>query len=390
MHNRSANQQSVDVVPACGSARRFRIVVLGGGTGTSTALSGLRSFDVDLTAVVSVMDSGGSSGRLRSDYGFLPPGDARQCLMALANDDESAELLRILFTYRFRSTRTNGTADCPRPLDDHNLGNLLISALTDITGSVESAYAWVGRLLGARGQVIPVTTSDVQLCARLTDGRTLSTEAAIDTRADSTDAEIDYVFLDRPAYPSVSALAAVRAADLVIIGPGDLYTSVVPNLLVQNVAEAIACACYRVLVVNLMTKPGETDGYRASTFVERLKPYLDPASLDACLVNTGSVPQRILDRYATHGSFPVEVDRDAIEAMDIEVVAGDLASTRHDYQRHDPVRLASTLYDWLDRRVSSDRRTQVVPVSVENNPMPLAMARPVRADGMAGAIPARS
>src|SRR5438045_22658 len=129
----------------------YRIVVLGGGTGSHTALSGLRCREVDLTAVVSVMDSGGSSGRLRDEYGFLPPGDARQCLVALASDDDTAAMLRALFTYRFRGWQSDRSADGARSLDGHNLGNLFISALNDITGSVESAYAWAGRLLGARG-----------------------------------------------------------------------------------------------------------------------------------------------------------------------------------------------------------------------------------------------
>src|SRR5205823_2040061 len=180
-------------------ARRLRVVVVGGGTGSHTVLTGLRHRSIDVQAVVSMMDSGGSSGRLRDEYGFLPPGDARQCLVALAGDDDTAAMLRALFTYRFRGSRPEESRGEARSLDGHNLGNLFISALTDITGSVETAYAWAGRLLGARGRVIPVTTSNVHLCAQLTDGHILVGEAAIDVRTEHHEAAIDYVYVDHPA-----------------------------------------------------------------------------------------------------------------------------------------------------------------------------------------------
>ncbi|MCC6174888.1 MAG: YvcK family protein [Chloroflexi bacterium] len=332
--------------PTIVSLPKRRIVVLGGGTGSHTALSGLRRYDADLTSVVSVMDSGGSSGRLRDEYGFLPPGDARQCLVALADDEETASMLRALFIYRFKGWQSDRSADRERSLDGHNLGNLFISALTEITGSVENAYAWAGRLLGARGRVIPVTTSNVNLCARLVDGHVLYGEAAIDVRTEHLEAEIDYVYLDRPAYPTPSALEALRAADLVVVGPGDLYTSVIPNLLVDGIPEALAEARHRVFIVNLMTKPGESDRFRASTFVERLREYLAPASLEAAIVNVATPSPKVLKRYADEGAFPVEPDVDAIEAMGIQAVARPLASSRH-LMRHDSVLLAEAILDWL-------------------------------------------
>ena len=325
---------------------RNRVVVLGGGSGSHTALSGLRRKDVDLTAVVSVMDSGGSSGRLRDEYGFLPPGDARQCLVALASDDDTAAILRALFTYRFRDSRPDRAGDGPRSLDGHNLGNLFISALADITGSVEHAYAWAGQLLGARGLVIPVTTSNVNLCARLVDGHILYGEAAIDVRTEHPESEIDYIYLDHPAYPTVTAIEALTRADLVVLGPGDLYTSILPNLLVDGIVDAIAEAKRRVLVVNLMTKAGETDGYKASTFVERMKEYLGATPLDAALVNTELPSPKVLQRYAGEGAMPVEADIEAIEAMGVQVIAQPVASSRH-LMRHDPALLADTLIDWF-------------------------------------------
>jgi uncharacterized cofD-like protein len=291
------------------------------------------------------MDSGGSSGRLRDEYGFLPPGDARQCLVALAgDDDEAATMLRALFTYRFHGARSQPAFE--RTLDGHNLGNLFISALTDITGSAENAYAWAGRLLGAHGRVIPVSTSNVQLVAKLTDGHVLLGEAAIDVRTEHLEAGIDYVYLDHPAYPSQGAIEALRTADLVVIGPGDLYTSLIPNLLVDGIVDAMASARYRVYIVNLMTKPGESDRYTASTFVERLLDYLAPAHLDAVIVNTSVPDATVLQRYVREGASLVEVDLDRIRERGIQVIAKPLVSARH-LVRHDSAAVADALLEWL-------------------------------------------
>jgi uncharacterized cofD-like protein len=299
------------------------------------------------------MDSGGSSGRLREEYGVLPPGDARQCLVALAGDDEVAALLRTLFAYRFHNGHHRAAPGESRSLDGHNLGNLLLTALTDITGSVEQAYASAGRLLSARGQVLPVSTSSVNLQARLADGHILRGESAIDVRTEHVEAPIDYVFLDSPAYPSAAAVESLRAADLVVIGPGDLYTSVIPNLLVNGIVEAVAQARYRVFIVNLMTKPGETDGFRASTFVEQLLDYLGAVQLDAVIVNTARPSEKVAQRYAAEGAYPVEADCEGIERLQVEVVAQPVASSRY-FVRHDPERLGDVLWEWLEGRLVSD------------------------------------
>jgi uncharacterized cofD-like protein len=330
----------------------FKIVVVGGGTGSHAVLTGLRHRQAEVTAVVSVMDSGGSSGRLRDEYGFLPPGDARQCLVALAgDDDEASAMLRALFTYRFHGARVQ--ADSEGTLDGHNLGNLFISALTDIAGSVESAYAWAGRLLGARGRVIPVTTSNVDLCAQLTDGHVLYGEAAIDVRREHREVDIDYVYLSHPAYPSKAAIEALRTADLVVIGPGDLYTSLIPNLLVDGIVEAIGQARYRAYVVNLMTKPGESDNFTASMFVERLLDYLTPVGLDAVIANTSLPETKVLQRYAREGATLVEVDPQPILDRGMSLITKPLVSARY-LVRHDPAALADALLDWLGERVQQD------------------------------------
>ena len=319
---------------------RARVVVVGGGTGLYTALTGLRRLDVELAAVVSVMDSGGSSGRLREEFGVLPPGDARQCLVALASDDARTEVLRDLFAYRFHGgCLKNG-------LDGHNLGNLLLTALTEMSGSAETAYAWAGQLLAGQGRVIPVCTSSVQLCARLSDGHVLRGETSIDVRTEHPDATIQKVFLDHVAHATKSAIDTLSVADMVVLGPGDLYTSIIPNLLVEGIADAIGRARYRVLVVNLMTKPGETDGFRASTFVEKLHEYLAPARLDAAVVNAVPPLADVVRRYAAEGAAPVEPDVDAIDRLHVQVIARPLASAES-RARHDPAALARALWSWL-------------------------------------------
>jgi uncharacterized cofD-like protein len=172
-------------------------------------------------------------------------------------------------------------------------------------------------------------------------------EAAIDVRTEHPEAEIDHVYLDHRAYPTLTAIEALRSADLVVIGPGDLYSSIIPNLLVDGINEAMAEARFRVYVVNLMTKPGESDHFSASTFVERLLEYLNPVPLDAVIVNTSHPPPKVLQRYERQGAFPVEVDSERIAALGVQVVARPLASTRY-LVRHDPAALADTLTDWLD------------------------------------------
>ena len=208
-----------------------KIVTLGGGTGSFNLLSGLKHRDCRLTAVVTTMDSGGSSGRLRDEFGHLPPGDLRQCLLALSPDDHAGMVLRGLFNYRF--DRGNG-------LDGHSFGNLFLTALTEITGSAEQAIDEMGRLLNIKGRVLPVTLANADLCARLRDGSAIVGETNIDRRGGGNGAPIDHVYLEPSAAVHPPTAAAIEEADAIVIGPGDLYTSIVPNLLVEGVTEALA------------------------------------------------------------------------------------------------------------------------------------------------------
>ena len=316
-----------------------RIVVLGGGTGLFTALSGLRRHDVDLTAVVTMADSGGSSGRLRDEFGFLPAGDVRRCLVALAADDKVGMMLRQLFEYRFE--RGGGLAG-------HTFGNLLLTALADLTGGMDRAIVEAAHLLRIKGQVLPVTLSHSHLYAELADGQIIAGEAAIDTRRDSV--PIRRVYLDPPAQAAPAVCEAIAAADLVVIGPGDLYTSLLPNLLVAGIREAIATSpALTVYVCNVMTKHGETDGYAASDFLRVITEHLGEGILDAALLSYyESLPRDVLARYLEERAVPVSIDERCYEYVSRLMVrpvaaAGTLV-------RHDPDRLADALLALLHER----------------------------------------
>ncbi len=309
-----------------------KIVVLGGGTGTYTALLGLKRYSRSITAVVSMADDGGSSGRLRDEFGHLPPGDARRCLIALSANRRVNRTLRALLEYRFN--KGNG-------LNGHSFGNLFLTALTELTGSTEQAILEASQLLNVRGRVLPVTTDDSRLWAELEDGTLIRGEHNIDVRTVKPDVPIRMVFLAPTArvYPPVSE--AIRSADILVIGPGDLYTSIIPNLLVQGVPEAIrACQGVRIYVCNLMTKHGETDGFPASRFISELTRYLGgPGSVDCMIVNSGPIPAALLRRYAEEMAHPVVLDLESCLEYVPQVVQADLVATGS-LLRHDSKRLA--------------------------------------------------
>ena len=308
---------------------------MGGGTGNHTTLTGLRNEECNLAAVVAMTDSGGSSGRLRDELGQLPPGDIRQCLMALADESPRGNLMRRLFDYRFSSG--NG-------LSGHNFGNLLLTALTEVTGNTITAIEEASQLLGIRGRVLPVTLTHSTLVARLENGGELSGESTIDLRRDNLDVGIDYIRLDPKAYVYPPVLEAIEKADAIILGPGDIYTSVLPNLLVEDVAEAInASKAVKVHICNLMTKPGESDGFKASSFVRLLMDYLGTSTpLDYLVFNSSPFPKRLLLRYAADRQYPVELDLEECGHVVREVVTSPLLASGV-YLRHDPISLARTI-----------------------------------------------
>lgn len=303
-----------------------RVVALGGGTGLATLLRGLKSLTASLTGIVTMADDGGSSGRLRRELGVLPPGDVRNCLVALA-DDES--LMRRLFAYRFQ----NGS------LAGHSFGNLFLAALSEVTGNFEQAVLESSRVLAIRGSVLPSTTTDVRLGARLRDGSQLFGQSVI-SRARSP---IDQVWLEPREAPALPlALERIRQAELVVLGPGSLYTSVVPNLLVGGMAEALRETPAQVVFVNnVMTQPGETQGYDAEAHLRGILRHLDEGVIDVMLVNDRPIPADLLALYEKEGAAPVTRGQES-EYLGVRVVSAPLADLDR-FVRHDPCDLARTL-----------------------------------------------
>ncbi|HXF81524.1 MAG TPA: gluconeogenesis factor YvcK family protein [bacterium] len=309
--------------------RGRRVVAIGGGTGLSTLLRGLKAHTDHLTAVVTVFDDGGSSGRLRRELGILPPGDIRDCLVALA---ESEPLMTRLFEYRFQ-----GGA-----LDGHAFGNLFIASLAGVTGDLESAVKAVSKVLNIRGRVLPSAVEDVVLVATFDDGTVIEGESKI-TGAGRRIARVALKPADVAPLPEV--LQAIADAELIVLGPGSLFTSVIPNLLVRGIADAIRAnrQARTVYVCNVMTQPGETDGFSASEHVRRLIEAVGPGLFSHVLVNTRRPRSRaVLARYESEGAVPVEPDLDRIRALGVIPVAGSLIS-EEDVVRHDPAAVARAL-----------------------------------------------
>lgn len=310
-----------------------KIVVIGGGTGLSTLLRGLKTYSANITAIVTVADDGGSSGRLRQEFGVLPPGDIRNCLAALADEEK---LLTELFQYRFKA----GDG-----LTGHSFGNLFLTAMSDITGDLERAVAASSKVLAVRGQVLPATLSDVRLWAELADGRRIEGESSI-PEAGGSIVKIGCIPANPPALPA--AIKAINEADYIIIGPGSLYTSLIPNLLVPQIADAIAASLApRIYICNIMTQPGETQGYTVSDHIRAIDAACGRQLFDAVLVHKKSPSPHSLIRYAQQNSHPVFLDREAVSALGRRIVlANILFEDDIGCVRHNPQKLARVLFRW--------------------------------------------
>lgn len=316
-----------------------KIVAVGGGTGLSTMLRGLKKYTKNLTAIVTVADDGGGSGMLRRDIGMPPPGDIRHCMEALANTEP---IMERLLTYRF----TEGT------LAGQSFGNLILAALNGVTGSFEEAVSQMSQVLAITGRVIPVTSADVQLEAVFENGARVVGESKIYNCKKEQDCRIDHVNLipENPE-PLPAALEAIGEADLILLGPGSLYTSVIPNLLVAGVAQAIAdSTAPKIYVCNIMTQEGETEGYTAADHVEALLTHGVPDMADLCLANSAPVHPGLVERYRKEDAAPLVMDRERITAMGLELVERPLASEGGNYARHDPDKLAAAILDVYRQR----------------------------------------
>jgi uncharacterized cofD-like protein len=336
-----SSEEHLEDIDVAIPGKSLRVVAIGGGTGLSTLLRGLRrhvslpdwptatpSEISDLAAVVTVTDDGGSSGRLRKDFNMLPPGDLRNCMVALSAEED---LLSKLFAYRFRAG--NG-------LDGHNFGNLFVAALTDITGDFAHAVQLASKILATRGRIYPATTSNATLVARMDDGSEVRGETNI-TASRHRIAELMIEPPDAAAMPET--LDAIRRADLITVGPGSLYTSLITNLLVQGIPTALAEAHgVRVFVCNLMTQANESLGLTASEHIERIYEHTRAPVFDYAIVNTASFSKETLSRYAAENASPIVADLRRIEALGVRCIAGDFAS-EESFVRHDADRVTDAL-----------------------------------------------
>jgi uncharacterized cofD-like protein len=314
-----------------------KIVVMGGGTGLSALLQGLKSYSSNITAVVTVADDGGSSGRLRREWGILPLGDIRNCMTALADEKQTMTEL-----FRFRFQQGEGLAG-------HSFGNLFLAAMNTMTGDLEQAITACSEILNIQGQVLPATLSDIHLWAKLSDGRRIEGESHI-TAAKGQIYQIGCTPANPPALPAV--LEAIKAADYIILGPGSLYTSAIPNLLVPEIREAIASATVpRIYICNIMTQAGETDGYRVSDHIRALDRVCGEQLFDSVLVHQGDISSRSLAVYAEEGSYPVIFDQETVSQLNCQVILDNIVEIdpANNSIRHHSQRLAKSLETWLSR-----------------------------------------
>jgi uncharacterized cofD-like protein len=315
----------------------LQVVVLGGGTGLSALLRGLKQHVVrrtdsfatrerpitDLAAIVTVTDDGGSSGRLRRENQMLPPGDIRNCMVALSKDEA---LLSRLFQYRFQSGRG---------LKGHNFGNLFLAALTKVTGDFAEAVRVSSKVLAIRGRIFPSTTSNVHLVATLANGKRVHGE----TNISRSTVPIRRLELSRRVRPLAKAIEAIQEADLIIMGPGSLFTSVIPNLLIPEIAQAISRSkAPKVYIANLMTQPGETSKYALSEHIRAIQAHVAKPVIDWVVANRKAVSPEVARRYRAEGAEPVLVDKEKLKKLKVKLVLGNLLE-EHGVIRHNSARL---------------------------------------------------
>ncbi|MBU1179429.1 YvcK family protein [Patescibacteria group bacterium] len=316
-----------------------KITTIGGGTGHFALLSGLKRYNIDISAIVNMADDGGSTGRLRNELGVLPPGDVRQCLVALS---EAPEVLRDLFLYRFGMGRLAG----------HNFGNIFLSAMQKLTNRFEDAVLEAGKILNIKGRVIPVTVEPMTLMAEFENKKVVKGEDKIGNYKKS---KLKKVFLENEVHTSYEAVQAILEADLIIFAPGDLYTSVIPNLLSFGMTEALRRTNAKIIyVVNLMTRRGETDDFGAYNFVMELEKYLGVNVVDYVLVNTAVPSEAMIELYKTENEYFVNPDLDKLRNTRYKIITGDFLSQiefeknstdklKRSILRHDSDKLARTL-----------------------------------------------
>ncbi|MFS0636568.1 YvcK family protein [Mesobacillus foraminis] len=310
-----------------------RIVIIGGGTGLPVLLRGMKKYDVDITAIVTVADDGGSSGRLRDEMQIPPPGDIRNVLAALSDVEP---LIEEMFQHRFKTTNE---------LSGHSLGNLILAAMTSITGNFSHAIQEMSRVLNVRGKVLPAANRSVVLNAEMEDGTIVSGESKIPYSGK----RIKKVFLDpEDVRPLPETIHEIQEADLIVIGPGSLYTSILPNLLVKKLGREVCKAKARkVYICNLMTQAGETHNFTASDHVKAIYAHMGCGFLDTILVNNESIPPEVELRYKEELAKPVQFDLDRLKELGVEVLQKEIATLENNVIRHDTKKVAEILYSLI-------------------------------------------
>lgn len=326
-----------------------KIVAIGGGTGLSTMLRGLKQYSSNLTALVTVADDGGGSGMLRDDLGMLPPGDIRNCILALADTEP---IMQKLLQYRFQDGMLKG----------QSFGNLFLAAMDGISDSFEEAVKKMSDVLAVTGTVLPITLDDVRLCAEIENGETILGEHNIGHRNRESRERINKVFFNQSnVRPLEEAIASIMEADIVVLGPGSLYTSIIPNLLVEGVCEALfKTRAIVVYVCNVMTQPCETEEYTLSDHIRAIEKHSKKGIIDFCVVNTAPIPQELSERYRQDGAELVRVDYDVVGKMGIELITGDFKAVNNNYVRHDSNKLAKKIIELVSDLVLSKDKERIL------------------------------
>ena len=323
-----------------------KIVVIGGGTGLSTMLRGLKYYTSNITAIVTVGDDGGGSGDLREDLGMLPPGDIRNCILALADTEP---LMEELLQYRFPDGR----------LKNQSFGNLFLAAMNGVSENFEDAIQKMSSVLAVTGKVLPVTLDDMKLVAKLENGSIVEGESQIPNEVINQKSKIKKLMINpKDARALEESLKALREADAIVMGPGSLYTSIVPNLLVKDIVENIKKSdAIKIYICNIMTQPGETDNFSVSDHIKILQKYGGRNIVDYVIANRGDIPKDVKEKYLEDSSELVELDRKELKALGVEPIEATLAKTEKAYVKHDTEYLAEVLVDTImEKKLLYDRK----------------------------------
>lgn len=323
-----------------------KIVVVGGGTGLSTMLRGLKYYTSNITAIVTVADDGGGSGDLREDLGMLPPGDIRNCILALADTEP---LMEELLQYRFKDGR----------LKNQSFGNLFLAAMNGVSDNFEDAVQKMSSVLAVTGKVLPVTLDDMKLIAEFENGNKVEGESQIPKEALKQKSKIKKLMIEpKNARPLGDAIKAIEEADAIVLGPGSLYTSIIPNLLVKDISECIRKSdAIKIYISNIMTQPGETDGFKASDHIKILRKYGGKNIVDYMITNNGDIPQEVKEKYLQDDSNLVELDIKEIKKLGVNVIEAPLAQIQKGYVKHDSDYLAEVIVDTImEKKLLYDRK----------------------------------